>query len=266
MNEQFIYIITCRLLTRAYKEEPKHTENSRFMARKQATSLSEIANTAVSYITRNGFKQTQMAGLAKEIGVSAGTLYTYVENKDALLNLATTYLLREEDLPDLELPVRAVPADAIIEQFIETAAKWAQWPVLKKAIAETDTSQDTLRAVGRELYGLIRKYWRSILLLDRLANERADFAPVHTDQVRGGLVGDLVILLQKAGSPFDVFELGIIARAANEGVSWSAMHRHFEGEARQPVGDLTEDEICTLSSRTFAAALAAALPERIDQT
>lgn len=231
------------------------------MARKQATSLTEIANAAVSYITRHGFKQTQMAGLAKEIGVSAGTLYTYVENKDALLSLATTYLLSEENLPDLPLPVRAIPTETLIEQFIETAANWAQWPVLKQAIATTDTSHKTLSAVGEELYGLIRKYWRAILLLDRLANDRADFAPVHTNQVRGGLVGDLVILMQKAGSPYDVHELGIIARAANEGVSWAAMHRHLEGEARQAVGDLSEDEICVLASRTFAAALTAALPE-----
>lgn len=231
------------------------------MARKQATSLTEIADKAVSYITRNGFKQTQMAGLAKEVGVSAGTLYTYVENKDALLSLATTYLLNEENLPDIPLPVRAIPTEAIIEQFIETATKWAQWPVLEQAIADADTSHETLSAVGEELYGLIRKYWRSIRLLDRLANDRADFAPVHTNQVRGGLVGDLVILLQKSGSPFDMHELGIIARAANEGVSWAAMHRHLEGEASQAVGDLSEDEICVLTSRTFAAALTAALPE-----
>jgi len=230
------------------------------MPRKQATSLIEIADAAVSYITRFGFKQTQMAGLAKQIGVSAGTLYTYVENKDALLGLATTYLVDDKSLPQLALPVQPVPIKTLAEQFFEVAEERGHWPVLKAAIADADTTSKTLKAVGMELYGLIQANWRSILFLDRLANEMEEFAPVHANRVRGGFIGDLVSLLKVAGSPYDEFALGIIARAANEGISWSAMHRRMEGLAKQPTGDLSEEEISDLAAATFAAALAAALP------
>lgn len=230
------------------------------MPRKQATNLTDIADAAVSYITRHGFQRTQMAGLGAQIGVSPGTLYTYVENKDALLGLAATYLIHKGDLPDLTLPVAAAPIATIVEEFSAAAERWAQWPVLSQAITDVDASLPALQAVGEELYGLIRQYWRSILFLDRLANEMEEFAPIHVNRVRGGFVGDLVKLLKLAGSPYDQYELGIIARAANEGVSWSAMHRHMEGKARQPIGDLSEDQISILAARTFANALSAALP------
>ncbi len=229
------------------------------MPRKQATSLEEIADAAVSYITRFGFKQTQMAGLAKQIGVSAGTLYTYVENKDALLGLAATYLMNDESLPEWQLPVQPIPAAKLAEKFVERAQERGKWIVLKAAIENVDTSTETLRNIGRELYGLVQTNWRAILLLDRLANEMAEFAPVHADRVRGGFIGDLVHLLKAGGAPHDEFALGIIARAANEGISWSAMHRRMEGLAKQPTGTLSEDDICELAAATFAAALTAAL-------
>lgn len=231
------------------------------MPRKQATNLTEIADAAVSYITRHGFKQTQMAGLARQIGVSAGTLYTYVDSKEALLGLAAAFLIHEESLPDMPLPVKAIPTATLATQFVELAEERGQWPVLKKAIAEADTRPTTLQAIGRELFQLVSTYHRSVLFLDRLANELEEFAPVHMDRVRGGFIGDVVTLLQTAGAPHDPFALGIIARAANEGISWSAMHRHHEGLAKQPTGDLTEDEICELASRSFAGALSAALPD-----
>ncbi len=177
-----------------------------------------------------------------------------------MLGLAALYLVHDETLPDIALPVRPTPLDAIAAQFLEFAEERGHWPVLKTAIDQTDTSTETLTAIGQELYGLVRTHWRSILLLDRLANEIPEFAPVHADRVRGGFIGDLVTLLKKAGSPHNEFALGIIARAANEGISWSAMHRRMEGLATQPIGDLTEDQISHLAAHAFAGALQTALP------
>lgn len=231
------------------------------MARKQATSLIEIANAAVTYITRHGYKQTQMAGLAKEIGVSAGTLYTYVENKEALLHLAAEFLIDPAPLEQASLPFKGYPRSELVEKFIKAVLDRAQWLILKNALAENRTDPETLRLIGDEVYGLIDTHGRSILFLDRLANEIPEFTSVHMDSVRGGFTGDLVMLLLKAGSKHGPYGTGIIARAATEGISWSAMHRHHEGMARQPIGDLTEADIRGLASRTFAAALRAALPE-----
>lgn len=231
------------------------------MARKQATSLVEIGDAAASYITRHGYKQTQMAGLAKEIGVSAGTLYTYVENKEALLNLATEYLVDPNALSNAELPIHARAREELVQLFVDTARNWAKWPTLTQALADADTNSETLRAIGKEVYQLIHKHWRIILFLDRLANELPEIALIHVDNVRGGFLRDVVTLLINNGSKYGPYATAIIARAATEGISWSAMHRRREGLARQPTGDLTEDEICELASRTFAAALTAALSD-----
>ncbi len=231
------------------------------MARKQATSLTEIGDAAVSYITRHGYRQTQMAGLAREIGVSAGTLTTYVENKEALLHLATVFLIDPTPLARAALPFGALPRAKLVTRFAETVQERAQWPYLKQAIVENRVDQKTLRTVGAEVYGLIDTYGRSILFLDRLADELPEFTPVHVDKVRGGFMGDLVTLLLNAGSTHGIYGTAIIARAATEGISWSAMHRKREGLARLPIGDLAESDIRLLASHTFAAALTAALPD-----
>ncbi|MEQ9520067.1 MAG: helix-turn-helix domain-containing protein [Parvibaculum sp.] len=234
------------------------------MARKQATTLNEIGKAAAAYITRHGYKQTQMADLAKEIGVSAGTLYAYVANKEALLNLATEFLIDPRQLSDVDLPIQARSRDELVKLFVKTAEKWARWPRLSHALTEVKTDHETLRAIGDEIYSLIRQHGPAILFLDRLANELPDIASVHLDQVRGGLLRDLATLLLNAGARQGPYATAIIARAAMEGISWSAMHRLREGLTHQPTGDLTEDDIRGLASETFAHALRAALIQNQD--
>ena len=77
------------------------------MPRKQATTLSEIAEAALNHISRHGFKQTQMSDIAKATGTSAGTLYLYVENKEALLALTSSFLLNPAELEASPLPFKA---------------------------------------------------------------------------------------------------------------------------------------------------------------
>lgn len=232
------------------------------MARKQATSITEIADAALEQITRHGFRRTQMADVAKAIGVSAGTLYLYVENKEALLALASLHLLGE-NLENAALPFKEKSRQSLVELFIEKASLWARWPRLERAIQEKDVSRETLEEVGVEIYDLIARHKRAILLLDRLASELPEVAPVHTENARGRLNAFLVDLVQSTGTvTLDRDAISAIARMANEVLSWSAMHRHRPGFDAQPMGSLTEGDVRTLASRAFAATLSAALDPR----
>ncbi len=230
------------------------------MPRKQATTLSEIAEAALDHISRHGFKQTQMSDIAKAIGISAGTLYLYVENKEALLALASTFLLDPADLEASPLPFKAVPRDELATLFSQTAIKLARWPLLEQAIADKTSDPDRFKTVGYEMFDLLSANRRAIWFLDRLAFELPEFAPVQLTSVRGRTLGLLTHLLEATGkSSIPPHGLSVMARAAIETLAWAAMHRHREGLDAQPMDKLSEEFIRDLAAQAFSGTLQAAL-------
>ncbi len=230
------------------------------MPRKQATTLAEIAEAALDHISRYGFKQTQMSDIAKAIGTSAGTLYLYVENKEALLALASRFLLTPDELEASPLPFKAVPRTKLAKTFAETAERLASWPKLEQAIKDGTSDPDRLKAVGYEMFDLMSANRRAIWFLDRLAFELPEFAPVQLTSVRGrtlGLLTDLLVATGKSSIP--PHGLAVIARSAIETLAWSAMHRHREGLDAQPMDQLSEDAIRDLAAQAFSGTLQAAL-------
>lgn len=230
------------------------------MPRKQATTLSEIAEAALDHISRHGFKQTQMSDIAKAIGISAGTLYLYVENKEALLALASKFLLDPADLETSPPPFKAVSRDELATLFSETAIKLARWPLLEQAIEDKTSDPDRFKAVGYEMFDLLSANRRAIWFLDRLAFELPEFAPVQLTSVRGRTLALLTGLLEATGkSSIPPHGLAVMARAAIETLAWSAMHRHREGLDAQPMDKLSEEFIRDLAAQAFSGTLQAAL-------
>ncbi len=230
------------------------------MARKQATTLTEIAEASLNHISRYGFKQTQMSDVAKAIGISAGTLYLYVENKEALLALASAFLLIKSELEDAPLPFKAVPRERLAKLFAETAESLAKWPTLDRAIVDKTSDPERFKAVGYEMFDLMVENHRAIWFLDRLAFELPEFAPVQLNSVRGRtlrLLSKLLLATGKTSIPPD--GLPIIARGAIEILAWSAMHRRRDGLDAQPTDKLSEANIRELSVLAFAGALQSAL-------
>jgi AcrR family transcriptional regulator len=51
--------------------------------------LRDIGAAALAVFTRQGFRLTQMADVAREAGISVGALYSYVDGKEALRRFRT---------------------------------------------------------------------------------------------------------------------------------------------------------------------------------
>ncbi|WP_237497277.1 TetR/AcrR family transcriptional regulator [Lysinibacillus sp. HST-98] len=54
--------------------------------KKKKIKRSTILNAAIKLYSENGFAETKVAEIAKEAGVSFGTVFTYFESKEALWN------------------------------------------------------------------------------------------------------------------------------------------------------------------------------------
>ena len=66
-----------------------------------AARLDLMVQAAITVFIRVGYRRAQMADIAREMGVAPGTLYLYVESKEALFDLALRHASGNE------LPVNA---------------------------------------------------------------------------------------------------------------------------------------------------------------
>src|SRR4030095_796165 len=98
--------------------------------------LAHLVHCATEVFIAHGYQRTQMADIAAALGVAKGTLYLYVESKDALFDL----VLRCADVeqPFAHRPPLALPTDqpgATLRCVRERLAANQPLPVLAAALS-----------------------------------------------------------------------------------------------------------------------------------
>jgi AcrR family transcriptional regulator len=117
-----------------------------------------------------GYRLTQMQDVAEALGVAKGTLYGYVESKEALFALCLANADRQGSIErPANLPVPTPPAGELARRITTRIARASEMPVWRAAM-ETPRVEDPraeLEAVVRELYELNEANHRGIKLIDR---------------------------------------------------------------------------------------------------
>ena len=111
-----------------------------------AGRLQQLVGAATDVFAANGYRRTQMAAVAKAAGVSPGTLYNYVESKEALFRLVIERSLGAFEMP--AVPVSDVPIADTIE-WLRRRLDFGDFPRLaaatKSPAPDTATSPSWLR-------------------------------------------------------------------------------------------------------------------------
>src|SRR5437764_14661966 len=105
------------------------------MARtRPADRLDQLAAAAIEVFKHKGFRRALMSDVAREMGVSSGLLYTYVESKDALFHFALEWAGTDGSKPAPALPI-PTPAPGDTARLVATVVRqrMAQ-PALKAAL------------------------------------------------------------------------------------------------------------------------------------
>jgi AcrR family transcriptional regulator len=130
----------------------------------------ELVDAATEVFIARGYRLTQMSDVAEAVGVAKGTLYGYVESKEALFALCVFHADRSGVMErPAQLPVptpgpgelSATVKQALAEQSIPRALAAA----LERAHAADPRAE--LEAVVRDLYGTLERFHRAIKLIDR---------------------------------------------------------------------------------------------------
>jgi len=199
------------------------------MRRKPAGRLHQIADAAIIVLSQQGYRLTQMADVAREAGLSAGALYSYVEGKEALLHLALAHAF-ELEFDESDLPYRVSSPDETLHLLKREFKRPAVWPVLSKKIraGSVPLQPADLAGVAAELYDTMHARRRRIWLLDRCARDVPEIADLYVKQVKAQYLKDLAAFIA-AGQVQGLFNRDIdsptAARALLEMTAWLAMHR-----------------------------------------
>lgn len=209
-----------------------------------------VATATRVFIQKGGFRRTQIGDVAKAMGVAKGTLYLYVESKEALFDLA----LRRADRPgqpDPALPVPTPAPGATLAYFAERLAAETEFSALSaaEAIDEPEDARAELDAILGELYEVFRTNGTAIKLIASSAHDLPDFAELWYQRARGATNARLAAYLERratSGHLPAVPDALAAARLMTEVVTWFAVHRHWD-----PQPDALDDSVAEATVRSL---------------
>jgi AcrR family transcriptional regulator len=196
--------------------------------------LDQLAAKATDVFIEQGYRHTQMADVADALGVAKGTLYLYVESKDALFDWVCRCADAPAPLPKpARLPMPTPRPGATARYIRERLARDAVPSALAAALARTrvpDAAAELEGVVG-ELYDTLARNRCGIKLLDRAARDLPELAALWFAGARGGLIAALAQYLtkrieQKRLRP--VPDATAAARLIIETTVFWAVHRHWD--------------------------------------
>jgi len=206
------------------------------MSRKRPeTRLHDLIECAARVFTERGYRRTQMADVARALGVAPGTLYLYVASKEALFDLVVQYGFRSDLPPPPQFPLPTPDTGTTLRHVRERFTQEMRVPQLLDALERRKPKdvRGELEGILRELYGTLARNWRGVKMLERSALDWPQLAGVYFHKLRRALIDRLAQYLQKRIRqglirPLPSAESG--ARLIIETVAWFAIHRNGDAD------------------------------------
>ena len=215
--------------------------------------LAAIAGAATAEFGRLGYRGTRTSDIAAKAGMSSGSIFNYVESKEALFHLVFAYGFGHfaEALPPLPL---ATPRFDETVQLIGQGLRSTPAPELRAALKETDPPDvgRELRAIVAERYEVQERLWPILAVIERCAVELPDLEAFYYQRTRVSYFQQLTRYLHvraDKGYLRAMPDPAVAARLVSETVSWFAWHRHEGRDA-----DLYDDDTVRRTVMEFVCA------------
>ena len=196
--------------------------------------IAELIRCAAQVFIAQGYRRTQMADVAAALGVAKGTLYLYVESKEALFDLVARY--SDDPVPLTHPPVLPVrtPRPGQTLRFVgeRLAANRAPQALIKALKGRPAASaRAELETITRELYDLLSRNRVGIKLIDSSARDTPELAALWFEGARSGLrelLGDYLTDRIRRKRLRPVPDVAVAARLIIETLVFWAVHRHWD--------------------------------------
>jgi AcrR family transcriptional regulator len=222
------------------------------MARVAAPNrVGDIVDAALDVFGRLGYARAQMSDVAETAGVSVGTLYNYVEGKEALLLLCAMYAFDPDGAVSGDRPLNVASRKSFLAKLRRSLDSMAHLPALDAALARKTAPADVRREcadIVGELFDLIATNRRGLDALERSARDVPDVAALFYGDVRLTLLENLATYVQRRAPQFDA---GVTARWAVESITWMARHRHGDPDGHRLDADTVRASTIELITRAI---------------
>jgi AcrR family transcriptional regulator len=229
--------------------------------------MPRLLHAAARVFARHGLKRTRMADIARDMGVAHGSLYNYVESKEALfLLLVERWGHLDSDLADRELPLKTPSMQSIVNRLKQRVVDTFPLPALDAALARRRPSDP-----GRELEGVVRELFvrteesrEGATILERSALDVPELYHLFFEQVRRGLFDRMTryVAARMRDGDFQKGDPVVAARFIIETVTFFARHRHLDPEPQRLDDETVRNSIVALVTRSLAPAAGSKSPGR----
>ncbi len=218
-----------------------------------------LLQAAARVFARNGLKRARVADIAREMGVAHGSLYNYVESKEALfLLLVERWGHLDSDLANRELPIRTPSMQDIVERLRQRVDDTFPLPALDAALSRRRPASP-----GRELEGVVRELFvrteesrEGATILERSALDVPELYHLFFEQVRRGLFDRMTryVAMRMQDGDFQMGEPAVTARFIIETVTFFARHRHLDPDPQSLNDHTVRNSIIGLVTRSLTLA------------
>jgi AcrR family transcriptional regulator len=129
---------------------------------------------------RRGYRLTQMADVGRELGLSPGNLYNYVEGKDALFFLVLRRALGERPGDaSVKLPVRGASVAVTAEWVARRLDFVSDFPEMEKALLDGGPLREgEVELIVGELYDVLVRMRLGVEIIERSVEDVPELAEV----------------------------------------------------------------------------------------
>lgn len=194
--------------------------------------LSDLLEAATKVFAAKGYRQTQMSDIAREMGVSQGTLYNYVESKETLFMLVCQRGFSDGPIEAPPRPPIAAPSfEAMLLKIREQMYSRSGLDALRAALRSKQVvdARAELEGVLREFYSIIERNRHGFDLVERSAPDVPELARMLFVEGRRKGVADFARYITnriESGHFKPVPDAATAARFIIEAITWFARHRH----------------------------------------
>lgn len=198
-----------------------------------------------------------MADIAREMGVAHGSLYNYVESKEALFLLLVDQWGRSDvDLSDQELPLKTPSMPGIAGRLRQRVDEVFPLPLLDAALArrQPTDARGELAAIVHELFTQTEKSREGATILERSAREVPELFRLFFEQVRRDLFERMTryVAMRMQGGLFAPADAPTAARFIIETVTFFARHRFLDPDPQRLDDEAVKKTVIELVTRSLA--------------
>lgn len=221
--------------------------------------LHDIARAACEVFIAKGYRATLMTDVAERLNLSHALLYRSVESKEALVELAFRYAMREEPLATGEVPLATPFPGSLVALVRGWFITHARFLMLRGALERGPggDAAEELAGIIDELYGFVEQNRVLLLLIESLVVDHPELSALRVDESKGAHNAGLAAFLASraaSGGLRPVADPEIAAHFLREFIAWFAQHRK-----RDPVTASIDDMAARSAVRELL--LAAFVPD-----